>query len=88
MKGGLRERAGAGVRNEVHALLWDPSGTWAALRDPGFPLVWGPSQSLRQINRHVKGFGDHHTGTAARLGIKALMNTEFLDEAGTGLPPG
>lgn len=70
----------------MHAPLWDPSGTWAAWQDPEFPLVWGPRQSLRQINRHVKGFGDHHTSTAARLGLTALMNFEFLDEAGTGLP--
>lgn len=39
------------------------------------------------IHRHVRGLGDHPLALAARLGITALMNIEFLDEAGTSLPP-
>ena len=39
------------------------------------------------IHRHVRGLGDHPLALPARLGITALMNIEFLDEAGTSLPP-
>lgn len=74
------------MRNKVQGPLWDPSGTWAALQGSELPWVWGPRQSLSSMNRYMKGFGDHHVGRAARLGVTALMNTEFLDEAGTGLP--
>lgn len=64
------------------------SGGRATVPCPGLPLVQDLDDIWDgRIDRRVKGLGDHPLALPARLGITALMNIEFLDEAGTGLPP-
>lgn len=91
--GGRGERSGATKRPE--ARLTPPRPAVGAIWGEGYyatsqRFLWsGDLDSLGdgRIHRRVKGLGDHPLALPARLGIAALMNTEFLDEAGVSLPP-
>ena len=91
--GGRGERSRATKRPE--ARLTPPPPAVGAIWGEGYHatsqrFLWsGDLDSLwdGRIHRRVKGLGDHPLALPARLGIAALMNIEFLDEAGMSLPP-
>lgn len=61
------------------------------LQHPAFSILWEPSCSLEWdgwLDTYVKRLGAAGLALPGGLGLTALMNIEYLDEAGTGLPLG
>lgn len=61
------------------------------LQHPAFSILWEPSCSLGWdgwLDTYVKSLGAAGLALPRGLGLTALMNIEYLDEADTDLPLG